>query len=237
MTTFFYLIVILAVGTLGAIIVNLLTRDTRRPDTRLVAALIVLIVLGATVQTLKETRSPHGPEKASPITEPAESIGLGPSAAPPVITDSPAAALPEESPVRSLTTYIEELEAAPDSDPYDNRDVAEINGTSYPHSQAAQFCFGSNRRNWAYVLGRSYKKFRATVGLSDNSTEEALVRYEIFADGRRVYLRDASLGSSFPVDVSVEGVLRLRLVTTLLSEVGGCGAATAEWGEVRAERE
>ncbi|MGH3936462.1 MAG: hypothetical protein ACRDS1_16040 [Pseudonocardiaceae bacterium] len=116
MTTFFYLIVILAFGTLGAIVVNLLTRDTRRPDARLVVALFVLIVLGATVQTLKETQLTDVPERASPFTDPTESTSAAPTAGSPVDINSPSSALPADVlAVPSLTTYIEDLEVAPTS--------------------------------------------------------------------------------------------------------------------------
>lgn len=58
-----------------------------------------------------------------------------------------------------LMTYIENLPVAGNSDPYDTQGVAEVNGTPYPHSQGAQFCFGSNERKWTYVLDRRYSSF------------------------------------------------------------------------------
>ncbi len=122
----------------------------------------------------------------------------------------------------------------PDSDPYDNRDVAQINGKSYTHSQAAQFCFGSNERKWTYVLGRKYSSFQGTIGLSDNSVSTANIRFEILADGRPVYSKDLQVGQSAALNVPASNVLHLELDTTLLTQDGGCGAATGEWANIHA---
>lgn len=134
-----------------------------------------------------------------------------------------------------MTTYIEDLPYTADSDPYDNRDVAHINGKSYSHSQAAQFCFGSHERKWSYTLERSYAHLRATLGLSDNSAAGAVVKFEIFADGRSIFAKEMQRGEAAAIDLPVENILTVTLVSTLLSEEGGCGGATAEWGEMRAE--
>ena len=75
-----------------------------------------------------------------------------------------------------VVTYIEDLQATPDSEPYDTQGVAQVNGVSYPHSQGAQFCFGSNERKWTYVLGRKYSSFRGIIGLSDNSVSTAKIQ-------------------------------------------------------------
>jgi hypothetical protein len=135
-----------------------------------------------------------------------------------------------------MATYIEDLPYTADSDPYDNRDVAHINGQSYSHSQAAQFCFGSHERKWSYTLARSYTRFRATVGLSDDSAAGSVVKFEILADGHSVFAKEMQRGQAAAIDLPVQNILTVTLVSTLLSDDGGCGRATAEWGEVRVER-
>jgi len=122
----------------------------------------------------------------------------------------------------------------PDSEPYDNRDVAQINGISYLHSQGAQFCFGSNERKWTYVLGRKYSSFSGTIGLSDGSVSTAKIRFEILADGQLLYSKDLRVGQSATLNVPVTNVLQLELDTTLLTQDGGCGAATGEWADIHA---
>ena len=129
-------------------------------------------------------------------------------------------------------TYIEDLQATADSEPYDTQGVAQVNGVSYPHSQGAQFCFGSNERKWTYVLGRKYSSLQGTIGLSDNSVSTAKIRFDILADGRRVYSKDLQVGQSTALNVPVTNVLQLGLNTTLLTQDGGCGAATGEWANI-----
>jgi hypothetical protein len=133
-----------------------------------------------------------------------------------------------------VVTYIEDLQATPDSEPYDTQGVAQANGVSYPHSQGAQFCFGSNERKWTYVLGRKYSSFQGIIGLSDNSVSTAKIQFAILADGRPVYSKDLQVGQSATLNVAVGKVLQLELDTTLLTYDGGCGAATGEWADIRA---
>jgi len=131
-------------------------------------------------------------------------------------------------------TYIENLQTAADSDPYDTQGVAQVNGVSYPHSQGAQFCFGNNERKWTYVLGRQYSLFQGVIGLSDDSVSTATIQFTILADGRQIYTKNLQVGQSATLDVSVKNVLQLELDTTLLTQAGGCGAATGEWADIRA---
>lgn len=134
----------------------------------------------------------------------------------------------------ALVTYIEDLQATPDSEPYDTQGVAQVNGVSYLHSQGAQFCFGSNERKWTYVLGRKYSSFQGTIGLSDNSVSTAKIRFQILADGQLVYSKDLQVGQSAPLNVPVTNVLQIELDTILLTQDGGCGAATGEWADIHA---
>jgi hypothetical protein len=199
------------------------------PYTRLGAIAGVLAVVVAIVALIINLPSPE--PRRSPMT-------TSTSTAPPLSWSSGSLAIPAEtaSPSSpSTTTYIEDLSYTADSDPYDNRDVAHINGKSYSHSQAAQFCFGSHERKWGYTLERSYAHLRGTVGLSDNSAAGAVVKFEIFADGRSVFAKEMRRGEAVAIDLPVGNILTVTLVSTLLSDEGGCGGATAEWGEMRAE--
>jgi NPCBM/NEW2 domain len=129
-------------------------------------------------------------------------------------------------------TYIEDLQPTADSEPYDTQGVAQINGVSYPQSLGAQFCFGSNEREWTYVLGRKYSLLQGTIGLSDNSVSTAKIEFDVLADGRLVYSKDLQVGQSATLNVPVANVLQLGLNTTLLTQDGGCGAATGEWANI-----
>jgi NPCBM/NEW2 domain len=131
-------------------------------------------------------------------------------------------------------TNLGDLQTTPDSEPYDTQGVAEVNGVSYPNSLGAQFCFGSNERKWTYVLGRKYSSLQGTIGLSDNSVATAKIRFEILANGQPVYSKDLQVGQSAPLNVPVSNVLQLELDTTLLTQDGGCGAATGVWAGIQA---
>ena len=102
------------------------------------------------------------------------------------------------------------------------------------HTQGALFCFGSNERTWTYVLGRKYSSFQGTIGLSGNSVSTAKIRFDILADGRLVYSKDLQVGQSAALNVPVSNVLHLELDTTLLTQDGGCGAATGKWANIHA---
>src|SRR6202021_183908 len=157
---------------------------------------------------------------------------VGPSTSAPATVTTSASATQSGGP--ALVTYIQDLQATPDSEPFDTQGVAQVNGVSYPDSQGAQFCFGSNERKWTYVLGRKYSSLQGTIGLSDNSVATAKIRFEILADGRSVYSKDLQVGQSAPLNVPVSNVLQLELDTILLTQDGGCGAATGEWADIHA---
>jgi hypothetical protein len=195
---------------------------------RWVAVLLTMALSGTLVACSSGSHSSNSPAATQSTSAPA---ALGTTSAPATETTS-APATQSSSP--ALATYIEDFQATPDSDPYDTQGVAQVNGVSYPHSQGAQFCFGSNERKWTYVLGRKYSSLQGTIGLSDNSVATAKIRFEILADGRLVYSRDLQVGQSAPLNVPVSNVLQLELDTILLTHDGGCGAATGEWADIHA---
>jgi hypothetical protein len=196
---------------------------------RWVAALLTLALSGALAGCGSGSHSPNAPAAVKPTS------GLASTGSPaaPASTGSPAApASPSSSGSPALVTYIEDLQPTADSEPYDTQGVAQVNGVSYPNSQGAQFCFGSNERKWTYVLGRNYSLLQGTIGLSDNSVSDAKIEFDVLADGRLIYSKDLQVGQSAALNVPVTNVLQLGLNTTLLTQDGGCGAATGEWANV-----
>jgi hypothetical protein len=181
---------------------------------RWVAALLILALSGALVGCGSGSHSPNAAAALKPASGPG-------SPASPSSSGSPA-----------LVTYIQDLQPTADSEPYDTQGAAQINGVSYAQSQGAQFCFGSNERKWTYVLGRKYSFLEGTIGLSDNSVSTAKIEFDVLADGRLVYSKDLQVGQSAALNVSVANVLQLGLNTTLLTQDGGCGAATGEWANI-----
>jgi len=214
---------------------------------RWLAALLTLALSGALVGCNSVSHSPNAPAAVKPASGP---VSTGAPVAPaspgsptaPASTGSPTApastgstaapASPSSSGSPALVTYIEDLQTTADSEPYDTQGVAQINGVSYTQSQGAQFCFGSNERKWTYVLGRKYSFLQGTIGLSDNSVSTAKIEFDVLADGRLIYSKDLQVGQSATLNVSVANVLQLGLNTTLLTQDGGCGAATGEWANI-----
>jgi NPCBM/NEW2 domain-containing protein len=203
------------------------------------ALIAVIVLLLGGVGRDKNTSLPPPETFTSPVeasTSPtsvdtassSESVSLGesPSPSPPV----------SEPPAAMTTTYVEDLPYTQDSEPYDVRAPANINGETYIHSQGAQFCGGDGDRRWTYNLGRKYDRLKATIGLDDNSPPNARVRYEVIADGKPRYVKTLGLGESKRLDIPVEGVLRVELISTTLNTKSSdvCGV-TAWWGELRAE--
>jgi len=67
-----------------------------------------------------------------------------------------------------------------------------------------------------------------TVGLSDDSTANENVQFQLRADGRVIYTHTFALGQSEHVTIDVTGVLRLELDATLVSNYAG--GVNAVWG-------
>ena len=205
---------------------------------RWVAGLLTLALLGALVGCGSGSHSPNAPAAVKPTSglastgSPAAPVSTGLPTTPGSTGPPAAPASPSSSGGPALVTYIEDLQPTADSEPYDTQGAAQINGVSYPHSEGAQFCFGSNERQWTYVLGRKYSFLQGTIGLSDNSVSDAKIEFDVLADGRLVYSKDLQVGQSATLNVPVANVLQLGLNTTLLSQDGGCGAATGEWANI-----
>ena len=188
---------------------------------RLVAVLLTLVLSGALVACGSGSHSaavPAAPQSTSALATPQSAS----SPATPALSSSP-----------GLATSVEDLQETADSEPYDTQGLAQVNGVSYPDSLGAQFCFGSNERKWTYVLGRKYSSLQGTIGLSDNSVSTATIRFQVLADGQLVYTKDLQVGQSVTLNVPVTNVLQLELDTILLTQAGGCGAATGEWADMQ----
>lgn len=192
--------------------------------------LLILALPGTLVACSSGSHSVNVSATSRAASAPATSQAGSASAASPPAS---APATPALSGGPALTTNIGDLQETPDSEPYDTQGIAQVNGVSYPDSLGAQFCFGSNERKWTYVLGRKYSSLQGTIGLSDNSVSAAKIRFEILADGRLVYSKDLQVGQSAALNVPVTNVLQLELDTLLLTQAGGCGAATGEWAGIQ----
>jgi Protein kinase domain/NPCBM/NEW2 domain/PASTA domain len=88
-----------------------------------------------------------------------------------------------------------------------------VNGTTYIHPVSTLTECGQPV-SIQFDLGRSYRSFRTTVGLTDGSKAAGTVQFDVFVDGRAVATQTASLGAPMPIQVDVTGGLRLNITAT-----------------------
>lgn len=96
-------------------------------------------------------------------------------------------------------------------------------------------------RSADYDLGKDYTRFTAQVGLNDTYTDtDRAWRFTIVSVGGPggdtvLFDETISFGTVVPVDLSVEGVLRLRLTVERAFPAplsgGGYNACNATWGD------
>jgi NPCBM/NEW2 domain len=167
-----------------------------------------------------------GGSGGTPSPVPAHSASTAASASPP---DSPAPAQstaesqsPSPSP-SATSAYLADLTPVKGDAATGN---STVNGRDFVSSISNELNPGP--AEVSYDLGRSWQHLQATVGLEDDAPENAKVQFRVFADGRSVYSRILGLGQTKSIALDVTGVLRLRLVMTLLSDYAG--PVTAVWG-------
>ena len=88
-----------------------------------------------------------------------------------------------------------------------------------------------------YRLGGKCSRFTAAVGLDATSTGGAgTVRFQVFADGDMLFDSATMTGTaSMPVDVSLVGKRRLKLLVTNAED--GSALDRASWGDAKVECE
>lgn len=133
-------------------------------------------------------------------------------------------------------TYLADAKTVGGSTSPDSIESVTLNGKTYAHSLSTSLsCYSDSTTNYDYDLGRHYRHFQATVGLTDQSASEASVQMEVFADGRKVASNSVSLGSPAEVNVDIAGALRLRLTVVQTKHGNNCGeVGQAVWGDARA---
>lgn len=87
----------------------------------------------------------------------------------------------------------------------------EVNGQQFARNLNFGFtCSDTSSKFADYNLGRHFDTFSTTLGLSDIS-KSAGYQFEIWKDGRRVYVATLHRGQSRRIKMSVKGILSLRL--------------------------
>lgn len=187
------------------------------------AVVAVLITVVGLVLSGNSTPSPTSPSpSASPI--PVSSVdGVSASESPPSSTPAPS---PTVEGVQYLDDYAQRCEVGGS---IQRTGPANINGTTYSHaiSQTPNGYAGT-----AFYLARHAHRFQAIVGPTDDTAQGDRMQFELVNEtGSTLFTSSVlSVGQTQPVDLSVEGVLRLFLVAKLVGQ--GAGAqGTAGWGD------
>lgn len=85
-----------------------------------------------------------------------------------------------------------------------------------------------------YALNGAYERFRSDVGVDDEVTSNATVRFEVWGDGTKLYESPAVLTPTSPaqsVDVSVKGVKSLTL--KVVDAGDGINSDHADWADAK----
>ncbi len=99
-----------------------------------------------------------------------------------------------------------------------NTNVRDVNGRIAEHSISCGVRRVGNQGWIEYDLGRGYSTFTTQLGIDDDAISiESRVRFRIYGDGVLLLSRDVGFGEIVPVQLSVRGVLRLRLEVTLIA--------------------
>lgn len=106
--------------------------------------------------------------------------------------------------------------------------VIDISGVPTPRALYDYSCYDPT---FEYDLGRDFRQFQATLGISDNSPTDERTRFEVFLDGTSSGVFDLGFGESVPITIDTTGTLRLTLVATQL--VGDCNDGLTIWGDAR----
>jgi len=65
-----------------------------------------------------------------------------------------------------------------------------------------------------YALNGDFVRFQATIGIDDEVGDRGMVRFQVFADGQKIYQSGKVTGASDPIDLDLDvtGAQQLRLV-------------------------
>ena len=109
-----------------------------------------------------------------------------------------------------------------------------MGGIFYAHavSTSSGGCARNQQNTFSYVINRKYLRFRAVIGLDDQSADGVHVQIEVVADGRSLFSRTFTAGQTANVRRSVAGVRELKLEQIYLGPNPDLcsGSATAVWG-------
>lgn len=104
---------------------------------------------------------------------------------------------------------------------------APINGNQYAHT-VLQWAGDTDN---AITVSRKATRFQATIGIRDDASDRVHAQFELDGDnGSQLFVsRILGLGDTQPIDVQLDGVLRITLRVKAVSQTWGYAA----WGDAR----
>ncbi|MFG2472679.1 NPCBM/NEW2 domain-containing protein [Streptomyces canus] len=113
-------------------------------------------------------------------------------------------------------------------------EAAETGGEQYPHSVVMRADKGYVPYGDAeYNLGRKWRSLDATIGLRDDSPSEAVLKFEVFADGTRLHEERMKIGESSNISLDVSDKLRLTIKVSYASSEEIDDYCYGVWGDAR----
>ena len=175
-------------------------------------AATVLAAAGVTTVALVSSGSSPAAAPATPVTVTAAPgtatvTASAPSGAAAAATTAPTAAGSDAT----VEQYLSELKPVQGAFS-NNHETGNVAGKAYLHTVAASVYECSEADFVEYNVSKGYRKFVASAGLDDNSSDSALkVQLEVFGDGKKLISTTLEINKLTPIDLDVTQVLRLKI--------------------------
>ncbi|MEU3338359.1 NPCBM/NEW2 domain-containing protein [Streptomyces sp. NPDC006668] len=187
------------------------------------AAGTAAIALIALTSACGATASPSGEPSTVTATETVTTTETATATTTPDTTNSPS---------RSNTTnaYLNEMVPLTSTQGVDTS-TAEVNGHGYPRSVTLTASAGGPVNEVEYNIGRRWNRFKATIGLRDDSPTGSNLTFEVSIDEKRIYKKLSPVGEDRVIDLNVKGALRLKLTVTYAGQDSNYIYGT--WGDAQ----
>ncbi len=190
-------------------------------------AATVLVAAGVTTVALVSSGSAPAAGPAAPVTVTAApgtatvtaSVPSNAAAAASTTATAPTAA----DSGATVEQYLSELRPVEGTSANDH-ETGNVAGKAYPHTVAASLYECSEAETVEYNISKGYRKFVASAGLDDNSSDSALkAQLEVFGDGKKLISTTLEINKLTPLDVDVTQVLRLKISWQPVKSGENCG--------------
>lgn len=167
------------------------------PDPAALGAALALVLLSGSLGAGGSMGDGLTPDGGDPVPQP-----------PSTTTQQPKPTTTTPQPLR--TTYLQDLTRI-DGNFYDKS--LNIDGTTYSRSLSGNYW--ASQASTQYDLGKKYKRFLTTIGVSDDSQDTSVVfRYQVYVDDVIKYDQTTKFGQPKQINLDVSGGVRLRIVVT-----------------------